>query len=72
MDYSPVNAVVTGKPLAWEPAILGALHVPVSASDFESTLGLSVFLRHHIENHGACIASQARHSGAMRRHGSNG
>ena len=32
MVYSPVNAVVTGKPLAWEPAILGALHVPVSAS----------------------------------------
>ena len=41
-------------------------------ANFESTLGSSVFLRHHIENPGACIASQARHSGAMRSHGSNG
>ena len=72
MVYSPVNAVVTGRPLAWEPAILGALHVPVSASDFESTLGSSVFLRHHIENPGACMASQARRSGAMISHGING
>ena len=39
-------------------------------ANFESTLGSSVFLRHHIENPGACIASQARHSGAMISHGS--
>ena len=41
-------------------------------ANFESRLGSSLFLRHHIENPGACIASQARHSGAMRSHGSNG